>query len=47
MRHLRRPVNAGIRPSRAADVDLTDHLRSRAKEVALDRFRRVTLRLPS
>ncbi len=44
---LRRRVNAGIRPPRAADIGLADHLRSRTKEVALDRFWRVTLRLPS
>ena len=47
MRDLRRGVNAGVGASSASDVDVAEHLRGRAQEVALDGFRRVTLRLPA
>src|ERR1041385_6317359 len=39
--------NARVRASGAADVDVACDLRGGADEVALDRFRRVTLRLPA
>ena len=47
VRDLRCRVDSGIGPSRTADIDVADDLRGRSKEVPLDRFRRVTLRLPS
>ena len=47
MRDLRGRVNAGIGAARTADVAVAEDLRGRAQQVALDRFRRVTLRLPA
>src|SRR6185436_5286595 len=47
MRDLSRRVHACVRASRAADVDVAQDALRGAEEMALDRFLRVTLRLPT